>query len=71
MVDKEDIKQELSVFLKSILDHWQIYSPVVIHETIEALGNIDEDNYSLIFDQYDESKDNPILKETCELAINL
>lgn len=57
-------------FLKKIVQD-RVHSSIVIHEAIEALGNISEDHLKDILAQFDQEKDDMIVKETCELALDL
>ncbi len=57
-------------FLKKIIND-RTHSSIVIHEAVEALGNISEDNLKELLAQFDEEKDDIIVKETCELALDL
>lgn len=57
-------------FLKKIIAD-RVHSSIVIHEAVEALGNISEDNLRDVLAQFDEEKDDMIVKETCELALDL
>jgi len=66
---KENI-EIIEPFLKNIV--WERkQSSIVIHEAVEALGNISEDNLWDVLAQFDEEVDDTIVKETCELALDL
>lgn len=57
-------------FLQKVLEERK-HSSIVIHETVEALGNLSPDNTREILAKFDEEKDDMIVKETCELALDL
>lgn len=56
-------------FLKNIVAERK-QSSIVIHEAVEALGNLSEDNLKELLAQFDDECDDTIIKETCELALD-
>lgn len=70
MNTKKENVDIIEPFLKKIISERK-HSSIVIHEAVEALGNISEDNLKDLLKQFDEDKDDIIVKETCELALDL
>jgi deoxyhypusine monooxygenase len=66
----KEVCETLEPFLRKILSE-NTASSIVIHEAAEALGNISESNLRELLEWAKDEKSNPIVRETCELALDL
>lgn len=60
----------IEAFLQRVLEERK-HNSIVIHEAVEALGNLSPDNTKELLASFDEERDDMIVKETCELALDL
>ena len=69
MTQNEENKNEIMNFLnKEVFADPNKYTPIVLHEAAEALGNIDFDNNRILLEKFRNSE-HEIIQETCEIAV--
>ena len=69
MTQSDENKNEITNFLNSeIFADPNKYTPIVLHEAAEALGNIDFENNRILLEKFLNSE-HEIIQETCEIAV--
>lgn len=69
MTASEENKNEITRFLyKEVFEDPKRYTPIVLHEAAEALGNISHDNNINLLEKFLNYEDD-IIKETCEISV--
>lgn len=65
--------QIIQKFLEEVIDEKNEYKEIVVHEAVEALGNLDHDNTMKLLEKYENTNhpDSKMLYETCFLAKSL
>ena len=69
----EEHVKKIKVFLEDVIDEKNKYQEIVVHEAVEALGNLDDENAGKLLEKYENAnhKDSQMLYETCFLAQKL
>ena len=68
----EDHVKKIQTFLEYVIDDKNNFEEIVVHEAVEAMGNLAEQNtLDLIKKFEDEKKTSSMLYETCFLAREL
>jgi len=69
MLETEQNKKEIEDFLnKEVFENPKKYNPIVLHEAVEALGNIDSAYNIKLLERFLNYEDD-IIKETCEISV--
>jgi deoxyhypusine monooxygenase len=69
MTQTEENKNEITNFLnQEVFSDPKKYTPIVLHEAAEALGNINFDNNRILLQRFLNSE-HEIIQETCEIAV--
>lgn len=69
MTDSEENKKEINDFLyKEIFENPKKYTPIVLHEAAEALGNINSENNLKLLEKF-LNYEEEVIKETCEISV--
>ena len=64
---------KIQEFLETVIDEKNGYKEIVVHEAVEALGNMSQEKSKQLLDKYSNSnfENSQMLYETCFLAIEL
>ena len=68
-----ELISKIQEFLETVIDEKNGYKEIVVHEAVEALGNMSQEKSKQLLDKYSNSnfKNSQMLYETCFLAIEL